>query len=75
MVVRLQDIWQVLPDNHQLLLRVKPMNSRDFYYDRGVKDASYHCPYHRRLCKVISVYALTKETIEITIEETLPERG
>lgn len=74
MIVRLQDIWQVIPANHTVLLRVKPQNSREFYYDREVKNTEYHCPYYRRLCRVLSVYSLTKETIEITVEETLPEQ-
>lgn len=75
MVIRLQDIWQLIPKNHQVFLKVKPFNSRDTYYAREVSGAWEHCPYYRRLSRVLSVYAVTKESVEITVEETIPERG
>lgn len=73
MVIRLQDIWQVLPKNHNVQLRVKPESSRETYIAREVSAAWEKCPYYRKLARVLSVYALTTETIEITIEETIPE--
>lgn len=75
MVIRLQDIWQVLPKNHNVQLKVKPENSRETYIAREVSAAWEKCPYYRKLARVLSVYALTTETIEITIEETIPEGG
>ena len=75
MVIRLQDIWQVLPTNHNIQLRIKPESSREIYLAREVSAAWERCPYYRRLARVLSVYALTTETLEITIEETVPEGG
>ena len=73
MDIRLQDIWQLFPKSHQVFLKVKPAHSRDTYYARDVSGAWERCPYYHRLAKVISVYAVTKESVEITVEETLPE--
>ena len=75
MVVRLQDIWHILPPNHNIQLRIKPDNSREYYIAREVSAAWEHCPRYRKLARVLSVYALTKETLEITVEETRPEGG
>lgn len=75
MVIRLQDIWGLLPKNHNVQLRVKPEETRDCYIAREVSAAWERCPYYRRLARVLSVYALATETLEITIEETRPEGG
>ena len=75
MVIRLQDLWQVLPLNHNIQLRVKPRDSRDYYIARDVSAAWERCPKYRKLARVISVYAITQEALEVTIEETVPEGG
>ena len=75
MVIRLQDIWKLLPKDPNVQLLVKPGAVRDCYIAREVSAAWERCPYYRRLARVLSVYALTTETIEITVEETRPEGG
>lgn len=75
MVVRLQDIWAILPLNHNVQLKVKHPDRMECYIAREVNAAWEKCPQARKLARVLSVYALTTETIEITVEETIPERG
>lgn len=72
--IRLGHIWQMIPENHRITLRVKRNDGigyyTDGYYDRSVDS----CPYYRQFAFVLSVYAITTEIIEITINENMPKK-
>lgn len=67
---RLQELWQLIPENHVVVLRVRTKD-RAFYRDRSVNNIYEGCPYTRAFAKVVSVYCVARELVEITIEENL----
>lgn len=66
--MRLAYIWQLIPDNHKIALRVKERN-KDCYYSDGFYDSFEACPYYRQYAVVLSVYAISTEIIQVTILE------
>ena len=64
--LRLAYIWQLIPDNHKIALRVKERH-KDCYYSDGFYDSWDSCPYYRQFAVVLSVYAITTEILEVTI--------
>ena len=67
---RLQEVWKLIPENHVVSLRVRTKD-RTFYRDRSVNNIYDGCPYTRAFAKVVSVYCVARELVEITIEENL----
>lgn len=68
--LRLMDVWPLVPDNHNIVLRVKAPDRREYYTDRFIDTPQTRgCPYDRQFAFVLSVYAVTTETIEITVKE------
>lgn len=73
--VRLQHVWNMVTENHKIVLKVKLPDGTgyysDGYYDRMIDP----CPYYRQFAEVLSVYAITTEVIEITISENMQKKG
>lgn len=70
--IRLGHIWQMIPENHRITLRVKRNGENSFYSDGFFDKAVDGCPYMRQFAVVLSVYAITTEIIEVTIAENMP---
>ena len=70
--IRLGHIWNMIPENHRVTLRVKRHDGKGYYTDGYYDHAIDGCPYHRQFAVVLSVYAITTEIIEVTIAENMP---
>lgn len=73
--LRLGDIWGLIPENHVVVLRVKLPDKHLYYTARHYSNRIEECPYERKFAKVLSIYAITTELIEITIEENKYTKG
>ena len=73
--LRLNDIWHLIPENHVVVLRVKLPDKHLYYTARHYASREEQPPYERKFAKVLSVYAITTELIEITIEENKFTKG
>lgn len=69
--IRLGHIWNMIPGNHHVVLRVRRPDSGLCYTDRAYDKAEDGCPYERQFAKVLSMYAINTEIIEVTIEENI----
>lgn len=72
--IRLGHIWQMIPENHRIALKVKRSDSMGYYSDGYYDRAVDPCPYYRQFAVVLSVYAITTEILEVTINENMPVR-
>ena len=72
--LRLGQLWQMIPENHNISLRVKTSDGQSFYSDGYYRKAVDPCPYYRQFAFVLSVYAITTEIVEITINENMPKK-
>ena len=72
--IRLGHIWQMIPENHRITLRVKRNDGMGYYTDGYFDKAVDACPYNRQFAFVLSVYAITTEIIEVTINENMPRK-
>ena len=70
--IRLGHIWNMIPENHRVSLRVKYPDGSGYYTDGYYDKAVDGCPYYRQFAVVLSVYAITTEVIEVTICENMP---
>lgn len=73
--LRLSQLWQMIPGNHNIVLRVKSEDGQSYYTDGYYRKAVESCPYYRQFAFVLSVYAITTEIIEITINENMPKKN
>lgn len=69
--IRLAHIWNMIPGNHHVVLRVRRPETGLCYTARTYDKAEDGCPYDRQFAKVISMYAISTEIIEIIIEENM----
>lgn len=67
--VRLGHIWKMVPGNHKIAIRVKKMDGTGFYSDGFYDSLIDPCPAVHQTAPVISIYAVSKEILEITINE------
>lgn len=72
--IRLGHIWQMIPENHRITLRVKRNDGIGYYTDGYFDRAVDACPYYRQFATVLSVYAISTEIIEVTINENMPRK-
>lgn len=70
--IRLGHVWNMIPENHKVTLRVKRHNQNSYYSEGYYDHAVDSCPYARQFAVVLSVYAITTEVMEITIAENMP---
>ena len=70
--IRLGHIWNMIPENHRIALKVKRSDSQGYYSDGYFDRAVDPCPYYRQFAVVLSVYAITTEILEVTINENMP---
>lgn len=69
--LRLHEIWELFPGNHMCCLAVKDAKTGQEYHEL-TQLFREGCPYYRQYAVVKSVYAITREIIEIYIWENMP---
>lgn len=70
--IRLFHIWQFIPENHKITIRVKRSDGKGYYSEGYYDKAIDPCPYYRQFAVVLSVYSISTEIIEVTINENMP---
>ena len=73
--LRLGDIWEFIPENHVVVLRVQRPENRLFYTAYHYQQRPHDCPYERKFAHVIGIYAIERELIEIRIKENIFVKG
>lgn len=72
--IRLGHIWQFIPENHKITIRVKRSDGNGYYSEGYYDKAIDPCPYYRQFAVVLSVYSISTEIIEVTINENMPAK-